>query len=101
MTAGPVDPAWRRGLDVGELEVAAAFLGELLDAAYHAGASVMLRVDAQRTHGANPSRFTVVIDGPAPQRRVIRWDEANLPRAIARAVDHLDQVLAARGGSGE
>jgi hypothetical protein len=90
-------PAWRRGLDVSELEVAAAYLGELLDAAYYAGASVMIRVDAQRTHGANPSRFTVVIDGPAPQRRVIRWDDSNLPRAIVQAVHHLDEVVAGPG----
>jgi len=35
----------------------------LFDAVYDAGASILIRVDADRTGGANPARFTVAISG--------------------------------------
>ena len=83
---------WRHGVDLDDVEVALGYLGSLFDAVYAAGASMLVRVDAERTVGANPARFTVAISGQLPDDHPIRHDDADLVRAVRKAVDDFDRL---------
>jgi hypothetical protein len=85
------DREWRRGVDLGDVEVALGYVGSLLEAVYRAGSSMMVRVDAERTAGANPSKFTVVISDAEGSYPAIRFDGPDLVRAVVSSVRRFDQ----------
>jgi hypothetical protein len=85
------DRQWRVGVDLGDVEVALGYVGSLLEAVYRTGSSMMVRVDAERTMGANPSKFTVVISDAESTYPVIRSDGPDLVRTVLSAVRKFDQ----------
>jgi hypothetical protein len=83
---------WRQEVDLDEVEVALTYVASLLDAVHRAGSHMMIRVDADRATGVNPSRFTVVISGNLREERAIRYDDADLARAVRSAVAEFDRL---------
>ena len=84
---GPT-PAWRTGVDLDGVQLALEELDPLLRAVAATGASLLIRVDGERTEGANPKIFTVVVSGT--EAGPIRFDDADLGRAVHRAVKAFD-----------
>jgi hypothetical protein len=84
---GPT-PAWRTGVDLDGVQLALEELDPLLRAVAATGASMLIRVDAERTEGARPKIFTVLISGTGAAP--IRFDDADLGRAVRRAVKAFD-----------
>ena len=62
----------------------------LLRAVAAAGVSMLIRVDHERTVGANPKIFTVAISGPVDDPGPSRFDEADLARTVERAMAAID-----------
>ena len=91
---GPSD--WRRGIDLDEVAVALDHVGLLLEAVYRTGSHMLIRVDAERTAGANPAKFTVVISGSLPDDRAIRQDDPDLSKAVGKAIADFDHLQASK-----
>ena len=89
-------PDWRRGVDLDEDLVAFSCGAPLLEAVYRAGSQMFIRVDPERTAGANPAKFTVVISGREPDDHAIRYDDADLSRAVGKAIADFDRLQARR-----
>lgn len=83
-------PAWRADVNLDGVQLALEELDPLLRSIAATGASMLIRVDGERTDGVNPKIFTVVVSGPGDQVRSIRFDDADLGRAVRRAVTELD-----------
>lgn len=62
----------------------------LLRAVAATGASMLIKVDGERTDGVNPKIFTVVISGIGDEAGPIRLDGTDLGRAVQRAVGAFD-----------
>jgi hypothetical protein len=92
--AHPVpDPGdWRQEVDLDEVEVALHLVAPLFDAVHRAGSHMMIRIDADRRIGVNPARFTVVIYGNLAEDRAIRYDDADLVRAVRTAIAEFDRL---------
>ena len=83
-------PAWRADVDLDGVQLALAELDPLLRSVAATGASMLIRVDGERTDGAHPKIFTVVVSGLGDEAGSIRFDDADLGRAVQRAVKELD-----------
>ncbi len=83
-------PAWRAGVDLGGVQLALEELDPLLRAVAATGASMLIKVDGERTDGVNPKMFTVVISAVGDEVGPIRLDGADLGRAVQRAVKAFD-----------
>lgn len=83
-------PAWRAGVDLDGVQLAVEELDSLLRAVAATGASMLIKVDGERTDGVNPKIFTVVISGVGDEAGPIRLDGADLGRAVQRAVEAFD-----------
>jgi hypothetical protein len=84
---------WRHGIDLDGVKLALMELEPLLRAVAASGSSMLIRVDGERTTGANPRIFTVAISGPTDGPDSVRFDDADLPRAIENAITALDTRL--------
>jgi hypothetical protein len=82
-------PEWRRAVDMDGVEAALTEMRPLLDAVAATGSSMLIKVDGERVEGANPARFTVVISGGAAGD-LVRFNDSDLNRAVARAVAAFD-----------
>ncbi len=51
---------------------------------------MLIRVDHERTVGANPKIFTVAISSPVDDPGPKRFDEADLARAVESAIAAID-----------
>jgi hypothetical protein len=58
------------------------------------GASMLIGVDADGTGGTNPARFTVALSGIRPDAGAVRYDDADLVRAVRKAVDDFNRLQA-------
>jgi hypothetical protein len=81
-------PAWRRRVELSNFALES--LASLFEAVYTAGWSMLVRVDAERTAGANPARFTVAISGN--DDRAIRYDDSDLVSAVRDAIADFDRL---------
>ena len=63
---GPV-PNWRADVNLDGVQLALDELDPLLRSVAATGASMLIKVDGERTAGANPQVFTVVVSGPGRQ----------------------------------
>lgn len=54
----------------------------------------MIKVDGERTEGANPPIFTAVVSGSTDTTGPIRFDDSDLVRAVAKAITASDAALA-------
>jgi hypothetical protein len=82
--------AWRQDVDLEAVQSAQDELCPLLRAVAATGASMLIKIDGERTEGVNPKVFTVVISGIGGEAGSIRFDEADLGRASDRAVQAFD-----------
>jgi hypothetical protein len=83
---------WRHGIDLDGVRLALMELEPLLRAVAASGSSMLIRVDGERTAGANPKIFTVAISGPTDGPGPRRFDDADLGRAVENAITALDRV---------
>ncbi|AGL19698.1 hypothetical protein L083_6188 [Actinoplanes sp. N902-109] len=77
-------------MDLDGAQLALEQLDPLLRAVAATGASMLIKVDGERTDGVNPKMFTVVISGIGDEAGPIRLDGADLGRAVQRAVEAFD-----------
>jgi len=77
-------------VDLDGVQVALEELDPLLRAVAATGASMLIKVDGERTGGVNPKIFTVVVSGMGDGAGPIRVDDADLGRAVQRVVEALD-----------
>ncbi|MBQ1041434.1 MULTISPECIES: hypothetical protein [Micromonospora] len=77
-------------MDLDGVQLAVEELDSLLRAVAATGASMLIKVDGERTDGVNPKIFTVVISGVGDEAGPIRLDGADLGRAVQRAVEAFD-----------
>jgi hypothetical protein len=85
-----VGPHWRQDVDLDQVGLALTELVPLLRAVAATGSSMLIKVDGERTSGANPPIFTVVISGSAREAAPIRYDDSDLPRGVAKAIGAFD-----------
>lgn len=83
-------PAWRADVDLDGVQLALEELDSLLRSVAATGASMLIKVDGERTDGVNPKIFTVVVSGIGDEVGPIRVDDADLGRAVHRAVKGFD-----------
>jgi hypothetical protein len=88
-------PEWRRGVDLQRIDAALRELEPLLRAVARTGSVFLIKVDGLRSEGAHPSIFTVVASGDDDGVGVVRVDDADLVRAVAKAIAELDSRLQA------
>jgi hypothetical protein len=81
---------WRHGVDRDAVKLALMEFEPLLRAVAASGSSMLIRVDGERTTGANPRNFTVAISGPTDGPCPRRFDDADLARAVENAIAALD-----------
>ncbi len=74
-------------MDLGGVQLALDELEPLLRAVAATGASMLIKVDGERTDGVNPTIFTVVISAVGDEVGPIRLDGADLGRAVQRAFE--------------
>lgn len=84
------DPLWRRGVDIGAVELALLELEQLLRAVAAKGCHLSIRVDCERPGGVAPKIFTVTVSGGSTYAGPSRFDDSDLARAVMRAVTALD-----------
>ena len=73
------------------VELAALELEPLLRAVAAKGWHMLIRVDGQRPGGVNPKIFTVAVAAGPGYEGPSRFDDSDLPRAVRRAVNALDE----------
>jgi hypothetical protein len=83
-------PDWRADVDLDVVEMVLDGLDPLLRAVAATGASMIIKVDGERTSGIDPKVFTVVISGIGDEGGPIRVDGADLGRAVHRALGEFD-----------
>jgi len=86
-------PEWRRGVDLERVDAALLGLGPLLRSVASTGSAFLIKVDGERCGGANPPLFTVVVSGDGDEVGAIRVDDADLVRAVAKAIGAMDLRL--------
>jgi hypothetical protein len=86
-------PSLAAGTDLDDVEAALVDVGALFDAIYDAGTSMLIRVDADRTGGANPVRFTVAISVSGPTVAPSGTTTLTSSGLVAKAVDDFDSSL--------
>lgn len=77
-------------MDLDGVQLALEELDSLLRAVAAAGASMLIKVDGERTDGVNPKIFTVMVSGMGDETGSIRVDDADLGRAVQRVVEAFD-----------
>jgi hypothetical protein len=93
MFDGRPAPTWRQQVDLEQAQSALLDLEPLLRGIAETGASFVIKVDGQRTEGANPPIFTAVISGTTHTTASIRFDDSDLVRAVANAIRAFDATL--------
>jgi hypothetical protein len=83
-------PAWRADVDLDGIQLALEELDQLLRAVAATGASMLIKVDGERTTGVNPKIFTVMVSDIGDEAGPIRLDGADLGRAVHQAVKAFD-----------
>lgn len=93
MRDGTPTPTWRQHVDLEQAQLALLDLEPLLRGIAETGASFIIKVDGQRTEGANPPIFTAVISDTTYATAAIRFDDSDLVRAVANAIRAFDTAL--------
>lgn len=93
MCDGTPAPTGRQHIDLEQAQLALLELEPLLRGIAETGASFMIKIDGQRTEGANPPIFTAVISGTTHATASIRFDDSDLVRAVAHAIKAFDATL--------
>ncbi len=83
-------PDWRADVDLDGVQLALEELDPLLRAVAATSASMLIKVDGERTDGVNPKIFTVMVSGMGDEAGPIRVDDADLGRAVQRVVEAFD-----------